>query len=102
MVLTSMCGCYLGATAPAASVCLYDFATTDSRSLPTAQAVSYVAPSPAQQVVLESGTRSPDALPRALYGCPYPPSSGGACQPPPSCNCYNVSEPCLASAFSTS
>ncbi|BDA48974.1 hypothetical protein COCOBI_13-0840 [Coccomyxa sp. Obi] len=51
-------------------------------------AVQYVAPSQASQVVLESGTKSPDALPAALYGCPYPPSRNGGCQPPPSCNCY--------------
>lgn len=46
---------------------------------------------PTQQVVLESGTRNLGALPSALYGCPYPPSRDGGCQPPPYCNCYNVS-----------
>ena len=55
------------------------------------QAVQYVAPSQASQVVLESGTKSSDALPAALYGCPYPPSRNGGCRPPPTCNCYQVS-----------
>ena len=51
------------------------------------QAIQYVPPG---DLVLESGTRDPGALPAALYGCPYPPSkqADGACRPPPACNCY--------------
>ena len=41
-------------------------------------------------MLLESGTRYMDALPAALYGCPYPPVAGnnGECTAPPACNCY--------------
>ena len=42
------------------------------------------------KVILESGTRNPDALPSALYGCPYPSTANGDCKPPASCNCYQV------------
>jgi hypothetical protein len=50
-----------------------------------AQAVQYED----SRVLLESGTRYRDALPDALYGCPYPPSRDGQCTPPAACNCYN-------------
>lgn len=42
-------------------------------------------------VLLESGTHFRDALPEALYGCPYPAVAGsnGGCIPPAACNCYN-------------
>ncbi|CAK0786484.1 hypothetical protein CVIRNUC_009697 [Coccomyxa viridis] len=50
-----------------------------------AQAVTYQG---ASNVMLESGTRNPAALPSALYGCPYPSTSNGDCKPPASCNCY--------------
>ena len=44
-------------------------------------------------VIVESGTKDPDALPKALYGCPYKPSIangfGLGCTPPAGCNCYN-------------
>lgn len=52
-----------------------------------------MAPSQQSQVMLESGTKQPDALPAALYGCPYPPARNGDCQPPPMCNCYQVGAP---------
>lgn len=51
------------------------------------QAVTYQG---ASNVMLESGTRNPTALPSALYGCPYPSTSNGDCKPPASCNCYQV------------
>ncbi|CAL8463856.1 g3391 [Coccomyxa elongata] len=69
---------------------LASLSAADGRAFFTT-AVQYVAPSPggpASQVVLESGTKSPDALPAALYGCPYPPSRNVGCRPPPTCNCY--------------
>ena len=51
------------------------------------QAINYVESS---KVILESGTRNPNALPSALYGCPYPSTANGDCKPPASCNCYQV------------
>ncbi len=51
-------------------------------------AVQYSQPSTGNRQILESGTKDPKALPAALYGCPYPATSGGECKPPPSCNCY--------------
>ena len=56
------------------------------------QAVTYQG---ASNVMLESGTRNPAALPSALYGCPYPSTSNGDCKPPASCNCYQVGSPFL-------
>lgn len=53
------------------------------------QAVTYQG---ASNVMLESGTRNPAALPSALYGCPYPSTSNGDCKPPASCNCYQVGD----------
>lgn len=51
-------------------------------------AVQYSQPGTGNRQILESGTKDPKALPAALYGCPYPATSGGECKPPPSCNCY--------------
>ncbi|EIE18865.1 hypothetical protein COCSUDRAFT_59793 [Coccomyxa subellipsoidea C-169] len=68
--------------------CYLKSAVADLAAARRNSAVQYVAPNPTSQVVLESGTKEPNALPAALYGCPYPPSRNGGCNPPPTCNCY--------------
>jgi hypothetical protein len=50
--------------------------------------VTYNEPTSSNRQILESGTKDPNALPSALYGCPYPATADGECKPPPSCNCY--------------
>ena len=41
-------------------------------------------------MLLESGTKTL-ALPKELYGCPYPmdPANPGVCAPPELCNCLH-------------
>ena len=33
------------------------------------------------------GVKDPNAFPRHLFGCPFPPSRTGACVPPANCDC---------------